>query len=212
MSVVSLRVLVVDDHPIFRRGLVAVLQGAGYTVVAEASDGVEALALSTRHGPIDVAVVDVAMAGMDGLALMQAWQERGDLPRVLMLSLHSEPHVVRAALDAGAAGYVLKDRAVDELTAAIATVVAGGRFVSPPLAAALLGSDGLAVLTAAELRIVGLLADNLTSGEIAERLGLSAHTVQNHRAHAASKLGLSGPNRLLQFALERRARLRSQSP
>ncbi len=126
---------------------------------------------------------------------------------MVFLSLHNEAHIVREAFDAGASAYVLKDRAAADVLAAIDAACAGGHFVSEPVASALEATDELERLTPAELRVVALLSDNLTSGEIAERLGLSLRTIQNHRAHAATRLGLSGPNRLLQFALERQARL-----
>jgi len=205
----SHRLIVVDDHPIFRRGLVDVLQTAGHDIVAQASDGEEALPLPTKHAPVAVAVVDVGMPRLDGISLVRRWREQGITTRVVFLSLHDEHHVVREAFDAGADAYVLKDRATEEVVEAVAVAAVGGRFVSAPLAGALVGGDELLRLTPAELRVVALLAENLTSGEIAARLGLSSRTVQNHRAHAASRLGLSGPNRLLQFALERQKRLRA---
>lgn len=204
--------IVVDDHPIFRRGLVDVLRSAGHEIVAEASDGEEALPLPEQYGSVAVAVVDVGMPRLDGISLVRAWRERGVTAHVVFLSLHDEHHVVREAFDAGGNAYVLKDRASEEVIEAVDVAVAGGRFVSAPLAGAFFGGDELMRLTPAELRVVALLAENLTSGEIAARLGLSSRTVQNHRAHAASRLGLSGPNRLLQFALERQKRLRALSP
>ncbi len=208
----SHRIIVIDDHPIFRRGLVDVLQAAGHDVVAQASDGEEALPLPLRHAPVAVAVVDVGMPRLDGISLVRRWRADGLKIRVVFLSLHDEHHVVREAFDAGADAYVLKDRATDEVVEAVAVAAVGGRFVSAPLAPALLSGDELLRLTPAELRVVVLLAENLTSGEIATRLGLSLRTVQNHRAHAATRLGLSGPNRLLQFALERQKRLRAMAP
>lgn len=203
----GLRIVVVDDHPIFRRGLIDVLQQAGHHVVAEAGDGTSAQAL-LQHAA-DAAIVDVGLPDIDGISVVRHWRAHGATFPVVFLSLHNEAHIVREAFDAGAQAYVLKDRAVDDVVEALAAVCVGRRFVSPPVASALDARDELERLTPAELRVVALLADNLTSGEIAERLGLSLRTVQNHRAHAATRLGLSGPNRLLQFALERQARLQA---
>ncbi len=204
----SLRIVVVDDHPIFRRGLIDVLRQAGHVVVAEAGDGVGALPLLQQFTP-DVAIVDVGLPDIDGLAVVRSWRQTGATCPVVFLSLHNEAHIVREAFEAGANAYVLKDRAVDDVLAALESTCAGRRFVSAPVASAVEARDELEQLTPAELRVVALLADNLTSGEIAERLGLSLRTVQNHRAHAATRLGLSGPNRLLQFALERQVRLQA---
>lgn len=205
------RVLIADDHPIFRRGLVDVLVAAGHDVVAEAGDGEQA-------GPLlagaEVAIVDVNMPRCDGLTLVKRAKANGASARFVVLSLHDEDALVRAAFAAGADAYVLKDRAVEELLDALASVAAGRRFVSGTLAGALLTDDDdedrdLKRLTWAELRVVSLLADELTSGDIAVRLGCSLRTVQNHRAHAVSKLELAGMNRLLAFAVENRARVRA---
>lgn len=207
-----MRVVIADDHPIFRRGLKDVLVGAGHDVVGEASDGEEAAAFIDGA---DVAVVDVNMPRCDGLSCVKRARARGSVIPFVMLSLHDEDAVVRAAFGAGAAAYVLKDRAVEDLLDAIAAVSQGQRFVSGRLAGALLeqGVDDedadLRKLTVAELRVLALLADGLTSGDIGARLGCSLRTVQNHRAHVVEKLGLSGANRLLAFAVEHRGRVRA---
>jgi DNA-binding NarL/FixJ family response regulator len=203
------RCLVIDDHPIFRRGLVELLRAEGHVVVGEGA-GEDAVDLPAKHPDAVVAIVDVAMPGVDGVTMVKGWRAAGHPLRVIFLSLHGESHIVRAALDAcgsGGAAYLLKERAESEVLAAIVAVVDGKRYVSAPLQAALSGSDELEVLSAAERKVLRHLADNKTSGEIAAMLGLSHRTVQNHRANAARKLGLSGPNRLLQFALERRERI-----
>ncbi len=213
-SAAAHRCLVIDDHPIFRRGLVQVLQAGGHVVLAE-GQGADAVGLPQAHPDATIAIVDVAMPGVDSVSLVRGWREAGEKIRVVFLSLHGEAHVVRAALEAcgsGGAGYLLKQRAETEVLLAVDAVCGGQRFVSAPLASALHSSDELDVLTPAERRVLRLLADNKTSAEIAEVLGLSHRTVQNHRAHAAQKLGLSGPNRLLQFALERRAQIVASSP
>ncbi len=205
------RVVIADDHPIFRRGLAEVLVAAGHDVVGEAGDGEAA-------GPLlalaDIAIVDINMPRLDGLALVRRAKANGASARFVVLSLHDENALVRAAFAAGADAYVLKDRAVEELLDAMASVSAGRRFVSGTLAGALLTGDDdedadLRRLTWAELRVVSLLADELTSGDIAVRLGCSLRTVQNHRAHAVVKLDLSGMNRLLAYAVENRVRVRA---
>ncbi len=199
-------VIIIDDHPIFRRGLRDVLSAADFSVVAEGEDYDDAIAIPSRVRA-DIAILDVGLPGNDGLAVLAAWQDRGVSFPAIMLSLHEEPHVVRSAMAAGARGYVLKDRATDEIVTAVHTVLRGGLFVSQSLQSILDRGDELDVLSPMERTVLRFLAENKTSVEIASDLGLAVRTVQNHRAHAAQKLGLTGPHRLLQFALERREQL-----
>lgn len=219
-------ILVVDDHPIFRRGLVAVLTSAGHRVVAEAADGEAALATLTSRAStksagsrdLDVVVIDIGLPKLDGIGVIRAARRDGVEVPFVVLSLHNEHRIVREALAAGADGYVLKERAEQEVLGAIAAVLSGERFVSGSLAAILQvdndddDEDPLLRLTAAEQRVLLLLSNNQTSVEIAAALGLSVRTVQNHRARAANKLGLAGPNRLLQFALEHRVAMMLLTP
>lgn len=199
------RVVVADDHPIFVRGLVTILSAAGFEVVGEASDGQELLALLEVLRP-DVAIIDVGMPVLDGIGVLRRARDDGvDIP-ILVLSLHDERAMVQAALGLGARGYVLKDNAADEVVSALRAILDGKTWTSPGVAGP---SSPLARLSRAELRVLGLLAENLTSPQIAGRLGLSVRTVQNHRAHICDKLSLTGTNRLLQVALENRDRIRS---
>ena len=196
--------LLADDHPIFRRGLVAVLEEAGgYELLAQVNDGQEALDQCRTLRP-DLAVLDIGMPELNGLDVLAALAEDETQPRVILLTMYDE--YVSRAIELGARGYVLKDRAEMELLGCLEQVAAGGVFVSPAIAeprdAVRIGD--LENLTPAERRVLALVAEFKTSREIAEGLGVSHRTVQNHRARAGEKLGLKGVNALLRFAIDHR--------
>ena len=201
------RVVVADDHPIFLKGLVDVLVQAGFEVAGEARDGEELLALVKKEAP-DLAIIDIGMPVLDGLAVLRRARDEKVSCAFIVLSLHAERATVKAAAALGARAYVLKANGAEEVLAAARAVLAG----KPWHSSASDGSAhddvaGLDKLTPAELRVMALLADNMTSPQIAEKLGLSVRTVQNHRAHICEKLLLAGTHRLLQLALENKDRI-----
>lgn len=202
------RVVVADDHPIFVRGLVEVLTAAGFGIVAQAHDGAQALEVLRKHRP-DLAILDVGMPVLNGIGVLRAAVKEKLAGAYVMLSLHDERTIADTAIHLGASAYVLKDNATDELVEAARAAVAGETWLSPRLLGTTVDDATLHSLTPAELRVCVLLADNLTSQQIATQLGLSVRTVQNHRAHVCEKLGLSGTNRLLQLALENKDRIRA---
>lgn len=206
--------IVADDHPLFRRGLAEVLQPDGsFRIVAEAGTGTNALALVRRHRP-RVAILDVNMPEASGLQVAEAIQREELGTLVVLLTMHREPAILRRALDAGVQGYILKDSAVMEIVACLHTVAAGRAYISPALSSELLErralragpeAAALAGLSPAEQKVLYLIAQGQTSAEIAGSLGNSVKTIENHRSHICQKLGLSGPQALLRFALEHRA-------
>jgi DNA-binding NarL/FixJ family response regulator len=212
------RVVVADDHPLFRRGLVeAIRQERDLTVIGEAETSDETWSVTESLVP-DVLVLDVEMAGEHSLSLARKIRDSGLPVRVLFLTMHKAESVFNEAIDAGAAGYVLKDAAARDIVAAIRTVAAGESYVSPSLSSLLLRRAQKAValreekpaleqLTPAERKILRLIAQGKTSKEVADELSISYRTVENHRANICSKLGLSGTNSLLRFALENRSSL-----
>jgi DNA-binding NarL/FixJ family response regulator len=213
-----IRVLLADDHPLFRKGLRAVLDDApGISVVAEAADGDAALARITAGG-IDVAVLDLDMPHQDGIQVARA--ARGlNLPvRMILLTAHKSDALANEALDAGVLGYILKDGAVTDILDCVRRVHAGQHYVSPQLSNALLtrraraeglatARPGLATLTATERRVLALVADGRTSREIAEGMFISVRTVEHHRASIGQKLNLHGATALLRFAVAHRSEL-----
>jgi len=199
----ALRVLIADDHPLFRQGLRAALERRpDVVVVAEAGDGREAIALVREHAP-DVAILDLSMPELDGLEVLAQAATWPSAPAFVVLTMHDA--YASRALELGALGYVLKEDAAAEIVTCVERVVRGQRFVSPALAGATpteVAPPALEELSAAERRVLRLVSQHKTSREIAEILHLSPRTVQNHRANMCRKLGLEGSQALLKFALE----------
>ncbi len=187
------RVLIVDDHPVVREGLRAMLDEVpGLEIVGEAADGEEAVAQAARTRP-DVALMDLRMGpGIDGIEATRRIASLPDAPRVLVFtSYDSEQDIVRAA-EAGATGYLLKGTRIDELAAAIVGSARGDTVLAAPVAGRLMSRlrSPTPAPTARELEILGHLADGLTNRGIADRLNLSEATVKSHVAHLFAKLGV----------------------
>ena len=212
MSEPVIRVLVADDHAIVRSGIRHVLEGEpGFTVVGEASNGAEALALAAELVP-DVAVLDISMPGVSGLQAATELRRRCPDTRVLILSMHDNTEYVLESLKAGVHGYLLKDSAAAELGAAIRAVCRGELFFSPPIARHLgavvrgemaAGPAGaLAQLTGRERQVLVGVAGGQTNKEIAQELGISHRTVESHRESLMRKLGVYTVAGLTKIALE----------
>jgi DNA-binding NarL/FixJ family response regulator len=214
----TLSVVIADDHPIFRKGLVEVVaESPGLRLLEAVADGTAAVEACVRHQP-DVLVVDFEMPRLNGADAIRELRAR-DLPTaVIVLTGHKDESIFAASFDAGASGFVLKDNAAEELVACIRSVARGEPYVSPSATRFVLRRresaqtlrrerPGLEQLTLRERRILQLVSDNLTSKEIAVRLGVSPRTVENHRFRMTEKLGLSGSHSLLKFAFENKSRL-----
>ncbi len=214
----SIRVLIVDDHPLFRQGLRnLVANDSRFELVAEAGDGAEALRLMAELKP-DVAVLDVSLPGLSGLEVARLAQEKGRSTRLVILTMHKEEETFNRAMDLGVLGFVLKENAVEDILASIVAVSAGNHYITPSISNYLVQrhgrstalasrTPGLEDLTRAERRVLGLIAQKKTSRQIAAELFISPRTVDAHRANACAKLGLAGSHSLLQFALENRSAL-----
>ncbi|MBM6622498.1 response regulator transcription factor [Micrococcaceae bacterium RIT802] len=192
----ELNLLLVDDHPVVRAGLKAVLtEQAGLHVVAEAADGAAAIAqlqrLQTLGERVDVVLMDLQMDGMDGVEATGRIRAAGG-PPVLILTTYDSDTDIRAALDAGAAGYLLKDAPLDRLTAAVGDAARGRRVLSDEVAARIdpAGRNAATELSPRELELVGLLARGLVNRQIARELFISESTVKTHLIHIYSKLGV----------------------
>jgi DNA-binding NarL/FixJ family response regulator len=214
----EIRILIADDHPIFRQGLRLVIEAQpGLTVVAEAADGDRALE-RLRGGDIAVAVLDVTMPVKDGLTVAREVREHRLTTALVFLTMHRDEHYLNAALDLDVRGYVLKDNAATEIVDCIRSVAGGGQYISPTLSSFLIRrrtrasnlaeqKPALEQLTPAERRVLKLVADGLTSREIAGQLGLGVRTVEHHRNNVAVKLELRGSHALTKFALKHKSEL-----
>ena len=193
-----LRVLLADDHRMLREGLRRTLEENGLEVVAEADDGEEAVRFALETEP-DVVVMDVTMPNVDGVeATRQLRAQRPDA-RIVMLTMHSDQDIVANAIRAGASGYLTKDCSSEELVSAIESVAGGETVLSPGLAGAMLQevqklgraanqSATEPIITKREEEVLQLIADGLSTPEVADQLYISLKTVKNHLASIYQKL------------------------
>jgi DNA-binding NarL/FixJ family response regulator len=212
-----IRILLADDHPVVRRGLKATIEeDADLRVVAEAVDGNDALAKMIEFKP-HVAILDIDMPGANGLSVAREAAAKNLSTHIIFMTFHSDEDLMRAAMDAGGKGYLLKGTETDEIADAIRAVVLGRTYISSTMASVLLrqkadqsGSDqapDTSILTPTEKKILRLIADGLSSKEIGDRLSIHYRTVENHRTNMCRKLNIEGANALARFALQHRASL-----
>ena len=207
----TVRLLLADDHRIFRDGLRPLLAAhADLQVVAEAEDGEEALRLCLQHRP-DVAVLDISMPGLNGLEVARRLAREAPEVRVIFLSMHSDRRYVLEALRVGAKGYLLKDAGFDELLSAVRAVHDGHVFLGDAvneqvlrdyLSLAETGGDGaLAPLSPREREVLKLLAEGGSTKEIAHELSVSVKTVETHRKAVMDKLEIRSIAELTKYAI-----------
>lgn len=207
----SIRIVVADDHQLFLEGLRALLsKEAEIEVVSEASNGREALSEARRQRP-DVVVMDLSMPGLNGIEATRRISRSLPGVRVICLSMHTEPRFVEAALEAGASGYLPKDCAADEMTAAIRAVSSGKTYLSPSVAGVVVDvlrnrdapeeENAFGVLTDREREVLQLLAEGQSTKELAAHLSLSVKTVGTHREHIMRKLGIRSIAGLTKYAI-----------
>jgi DNA-binding NarL/FixJ family response regulator len=213
-----IKLLIVDDHPLFRRGLREMIEEHKmFKVVGEASDGATGLLQAAELKP-DIIVLDVDMPGLNGLQMARALRKDQNHAQVVFLTMYSDEDLFNAALDIGVKGYVLKENAGGEVVAALQKVADGGTFFSQSLASIgrrredrvqtlLINKPNLDTLTPAEKRILKLIAEDRTSKEIADILKISIKTVENHRHNICSKLNIYGSHSLLKFAFDHKSYL-----
>ena len=198
----SIRLVIVDDHPLVRDGLRARLAvAAGLQVVGEAASGADALLLADACAP-DLMLVDVGMRGMNGIELANILRLRHPTIRVLMLSMYDNREYVLSAVRAGARGYVLKESPTEEILAAIAAVWAGGNYFSAQVSSLMAQENASSPqLTAREHEILLLLAHGSSNKLVARQLEISVRTVETHRLSLRRKLGVDSASELLKIAV-----------
>jgi DNA-binding NarL/FixJ family response regulator len=199
-------VLIADDHLIVRQGLKALLHGEGFEVVAEATNGHEAVQLAKKLRP-EIVVIDLVMPRLGGLDASREILESEPSTSVILLTMHTEEYHISAALRAGIRGYVVKTQAVEDLVQAIRTVVRGDVYLSP-------GVSGVVVkgylsgtqapvdpLTPRERQVLQLVAEGRTSKEIASLLGLTVKSAESYRTRIMDKLDIHDTAGLVRFAI-----------
>lgn len=218
MTTTEIRLVIADDHPIFRSGLRQIIERDPHLiVVAEASDGVEACTLIRLHQP-QIALLDLDMPKLDGLGVARVIAAEQLSTRPVFLTMHSDELHFQEALDVGAQGYLIKDSAASDVVQCLHAVAGGRQYFSPALSGHLLKRAhrtpeaqvpeyGVHSLSPAERRVLVLLGEYRTSKEIATLLGISARTVENHRARICDKLNLRGTHALVKFAIQHKTEL-----
>lgn len=200
------RVLLVDDHTVVRRGLRRILEAVDdFEVVGEASSGTEAVARSMELRP-DVVLMDVSLPGINGIEATRQITGKHPEIQVLMLSMHAEEQYVEQSLAAGARGYLVKDAEDQDLVGAVTTVAQGETYLPRrgPGAPASTGMISPSVLSPRELEVLSLICTGQTNREIASDLGLSPNTVETHRKHIIEKLDLHSTADLVRYAIRHR--------
>lgn len=209
----TVTILLADDHPLVRRGLKNLLETeAGFSVVGEAEDGLQAIQLVEKFQPV-ILVVDLMMPNVNGLEVLRQVSRRSPKTRMIVLSMQSaEPYVVEA-FRSGAVGYVLKDSAPDELINAIRQALLDDRYLSPKLPeklidiiarpADLADQDPYETLTDREREVFQMVAEGKTASEIARRLSISPRTAELHRSRMMNKLGFRSRTELVRYAMKR---------
>ena len=207
-----MRVLIADDHTMVRESLVSVLQADGdVQVVAQAADGIEAVEKAMQTRP-DVVIVDLSMPRLSGIEVVRRLREALPATRVLVLTMHQEDEYVLQAVRAGASGYLVKDSAASELLAAVRSLHAGRGYFGPQAARTLAEQlqhpertldDPYGRLTPREREVFHLIAEGMTTKEIARRLDISTKTAENHRGHVLEKLDVRNTAELVRYALRK---------
>mgnify|MGYP001309714128 FL=1 len=203
-----MKILVVDDHPLMRRGVRQMLEEAYVEIAVTEADSGEAAAALVRAEPFDLVLLDLSLPGASGLETLERLLRIRPSQRVLVLSMHAEDQFAIQALRAGASGYVTKDHATDLLLAAISRIMAGGRYLSPSLAELLadrltgdLDAPAHTRLSAREFRVMSMLAEGHGISHIAHALALSAKTVTTYRARVLEKLGVTSNAELARYCV-----------
>lgn len=212
------KVLIADDHPVFRRGLVDLIEGdSSFSIIGESDSGIEAIDLIKKLNP-DIVIMDLSMPDISGLEVIKEIRKTATNVEFIILTMYKNQEYVDRAIDMDVKGYILKDNTEDELLASMKAVAKGEYYMSHLISSHLIkkskGMEELEVikpsikdLTRTERKIIRLTSENKSCKEIAEKMHISPKTVENHRSNISNKLDLKGRNKLLQFAIEHRSLL-----
>lgn len=206
----TIKVVLADDHVLVRAGIKALLDTLPQVdVIAETGDGLEVLNL-VRTNPPDILLLDITLPGLNGLEVAQQLTKKNYPTKIVMLSMHAGAEYVARALNAGAAGYLVKESAVTELSDALDNVMKGKRYLSQTIdpevvngfqASVSKSNDSLAILTPRQRQILQLVAEGQSTRDIAAKLNVSIKTVETHRAQLMDRLGIHEVAGLVRFAI-----------
>lgn len=210
----KIKIIIADDHHIFRKGVISIAEeDDSIQICGEASGGDEAYELIKTQQP-DIAVLDIDMPGLSGLDVARKIKNEGIKTKIVILTIHKDKEYFDEAMELDIKAYVLKESISNDLVDCIKQVSAGDYYISPAISGYLVEKrkpkehDSLLdKLTASELQILKLIAENKTSAQIADELFRSVRTIENHRNNICSKLGLKGPHALLLFAMDNKKKL-----
>ncbi|MBV6477630.1 MAG: Transcriptional regulatory protein DegU [Ignavibacteria bacterium] len=214
----KIKIVIADDHPIFRNGLRQVIEeDKNIEILAEAENGIKALDYIRQFNP-DVILLDIDMPKKTGLEVLNELKDSGKEYKAIFLTVYADEDIFDEAMELGISGYVLKDSAVSDIIECINKVYEGHYYISPSVSNLLINRDQRQMkfkseqtwqelLTKTEKQILAYIAGGHTSREISELTGSSFKTIENHRANISSKLNLRGANSLLKFAIENKDKI-----
>ncbi|MDZ4742263.1 MAG: response regulator transcription factor [Verrucomicrobiota bacterium] len=205
------KIMIIDDHPIFRNGLKLLIESEGdFQVVAQTDNTTEAVSLYQEHKP-DISIVDVTLKDSSGLDLVKSLREYDPEARILVLSMHSEDFYAERALKAGAKGYIMKEQASVDIVNALRAISINQIYLSQKMMNRLfsrtygkkqdISLSPIDSLTDRELEVLQMISEGKSVKEIAFNLSLSHKTIETHRSHIMHKMGIANSNELLQFAI-----------
>ena len=206
MNIVAIKLLLVDDHPLVLEGIRAIIETYSHMdVIGAASGAKEALAIADRNEP-DVVMMDINMAGINGMDAIELFKEQHPNVRILMLSMHDSREYISTSVMLGASGYVLKDVSTSEIISAIEAVAAGGTYFSSGVADVILNinetRNSLSPLSTREQSVLVLVSEGKSSKDVAQILEISVRTVETHRKNIKKKLGIGTTAGLTRYAIE----------
>ncbi|WP_319470048.1 response regulator transcription factor [uncultured Pseudodesulfovibrio sp.] len=208
-----MNIMIVDDHPLFREGLKAIVsRNEKFEVVAEAGNGKDGIRLAKKHKP-DIVIMDISMPGKNGIQVIRELRNKLSDTKFLIISMHSEAEYLLEAFRAGATGYMIKESAASNLEQGLDTVARGELFLDSALSQEVVyrllqdnaqdsseAQDPYSTLTAREQEVMRMLAEGLNAKEVAAQLYISPKTVENHRTNLMKKLDLHSSVELVRYA------------
>jgi len=214
----NIRIIIADDHPVFRSGLITIISNErDIEIIGEADNGEKAYEMIMELKP-DIALLDIHMPKMTGLQILKEIKKNKINVKTIFLTVYNDEDTFDEAMDNGVSGYVLKDSAISDISECIRKVASGNYYISPSVSNFLVNrrdkmkklesnNPTINELSKTELTVLKLIAEGKTSTQIAEELFISPKTVENHRTNINNKLNLKGTHSLIKFAIENKSLL-----